>query len=193
MTENPLMLTVLAVVHWNRKQLPEQRADLYDAAVEYLLESRRELSEHPTQLRRECLQAVALRMFEDSEGVQRSLGRREAASVVAPMLGCAPREAEAFLEDEALYSGLLVSRTEGEVEFWHLTFQEYLAALELAMDDDYWARSRCRSSGALWRRVKVDISIAATGAQKAGSGEKAQRARLRKTGSRKSGIRTARW
>ena len=27
-------------------------------------------------------------------------------------------------------SGLLVSRTEGEVEFWHMTFQEYLAALE---------------------------------------------------------------
>jgi formylglycine-generating enzyme required for sulfatase activity len=140
-TQSPLMLTVLAVVHWNRRRLPEQRAELYDAAVEYLLESRREHSPHPTPLRRECLRAVAMRMFEDDDGVQRTLGRREAAAAVRELLGGTLDEAEAFLEDEELNSGLLVSRTEGEVEFWHLTFQEYLAALELSpLGDDAWRR-----------------------------------------------------
>ena len=137
---SPLMLTVLAVVHWNRKKLPEQRAELYDAAVDYLVESRRALTDHPTPLRRECLQAVAMAMFEDGEGVQRSLGRPEAAAAVMPVLGVSKDAAIAFLEGEELLSGVLVSRTEGEVEFWHLTFQEYLAALELSQDEGWWSR-----------------------------------------------------
>jgi formylglycine-generating enzyme required for sulfatase activity len=138
-TRSPLMLTVLAVVHWNKKRLPEQRAELYEAAVEYLLDSRKEHSKHEMPVRRECLQAIALRMFTDTEGVQRTLGRRDAARAVQALLGGTLPHAEAFVEDEELYSGLLVSRTEGEVEFWHLTFQEYLAARELSpLADDRW-------------------------------------------------------
>ena len=75
-TDTPLMLTVLAVVHWSQKRLPEQRVELYEAAVEYLLDSRKEMASFPTPLRREALQAVALAMFEHDEGVQRTLGRR---------------------------------------------------------------------------------------------------------------------
>ncbi len=137
---SPLMLTVLAVVHWNRRKLPEQRVELYQAALEYLFESRDQLAEHPATLRRECLQAVALAMFTDEEGVQRSFGREEAARAVLPVLGCdSLEEAVVFVEAEELYSGVLVSRAEGEVEFWHLMFQEYLAALELSNDEDCWA------------------------------------------------------
>jgi formylglycine-generating enzyme required for sulfatase activity len=142
MTANPLMLTVLAVVHWSRKKLPEQRAELYDAAVDYLVESRAKLAPIPNPLRKECLQAIALRMFEDPEGVRRTLGRAEAAEVIAPLLPgdwCEDRaRVLEFLEEEELHSGILVSRMEGEVEFWHLTFQEYLAALELSARDGYW-------------------------------------------------------
>ncbi len=137
---NPLMLTVVAVVHWNQKRLPEQRAELYEAAVNYLLESRREHSPHPATLRRECLQAVAISMFEDSDGVQRSLGRTDAAKAVRRVLPMSQTDALDFLENEELHSGVLVSRTEGEVEFWHLTFQEYLAALELSQAEDGWTR-----------------------------------------------------
>ena len=39
---NPLLLTVLAIVHWNRKRLPEQRVDLYDECVDVLLGQRKE-------------------------------------------------------------------------------------------------------------------------------------------------------
>jgi formylglycine-generating enzyme required for sulfatase activity len=138
MTESPLMLTMLAVVHWSRKKLPERRNELYEAATEYLLESRKEQSSFPTPQRREALQALALAMFTDEEGVQRSLGLPEASRAVAPLLQVEEEVALAFLDEEALQSGLLVSRTEGEVEFWHLSFQEYLAALELATGGDYW-------------------------------------------------------
>jgi formylglycine-generating enzyme required for sulfatase activity len=138
MTESPLMLTMLAVVHWNQKKLPERRNELYEAAVTYLLESRKDNSTFPAPQRREALQALALTMFTDKEGVQRSLGLLEAGRAVTPLLQASESEARAFLDEEALQSGLLVSRTEGEVEFWHLSFQEYLAALELATGGDYW-------------------------------------------------------
>ena len=137
LTESPLMLTMLAVVHWNQTKLPERRNELYEEAVKYLLESREEHSRFPAALRREALQALALAMFLDEEGVQRSLGLSEAAGAVAPVLEVDAEEARRFLDKESVHSGLLVSRTDGEVEFWHLTFQEYLAALELRTDG-YW-------------------------------------------------------
>lgn len=138
LTESPLMLTMLAVVHWNQKKLPERRNELYEQAVQYLLESRQTQSPIPTPQRKEALQALALAMFLDEEGVQRSLGMVEAGRAVAPVLQAEENRARVFLEEESLYSGLLVSRTDGEVEFWHLSFQEYLAALELATGGEYW-------------------------------------------------------
>ena len=39
---NPLLLTVIAIVHWNRKRLPEQRVDLYDECIDVLLGQRKE-------------------------------------------------------------------------------------------------------------------------------------------------------
>jgi len=138
MTESPLMLTMLAVVHWSQKKLPERRNELYEEAVKYLLESRKEQSSYPAPLRREALQALALEMFTDDEGVQRSFGLPEASRTIAPLLQVTEAEARAFLDEESLQSGLLVSRSEGEVEFWHLSFQEYLAALELRAGGDYW-------------------------------------------------------
>ncbi|MCP4532424.1 MAG: hypothetical protein GY831_14485, partial [Delftia sp.] len=40
MLRNPLMLTCLAVIHWNERRLPEQRAELLDAIVTWLLRAR---------------------------------------------------------------------------------------------------------------------------------------------------------
>ena len=36
MARNPVMLTALAVVHWNERRLPEQRADLYESILNWL-------------------------------------------------------------------------------------------------------------------------------------------------------------
>ena len=172
MTASPLMLTMLAVVHWNQKKLPEQRAELYDAAVEYLLDSRSDQASQPAPLRREVLQAVALAMFEHKEGVQRSLGLREAAEAATPVLGSSEQETALFLEDEALYSGLLVSRNEGELEFWHLSFQEYLAALELAASGEYWPGIREHLYDDRWNEV---VLLLAGCLRRQGGGRAAQR------------------
>jgi len=153
LTGNPLMLTVLAVVHWSRKKLPEQRAELYHEAVDVLLESRERVSEIPNPLRKRRLQAVALRMFEDPAGMRRTLDRERAAAATAPLLGGDAERAVAFLEDEELHSGILVSRGRGQVEFWHLTFQEYLAALEIASMTDYWGEIEPHMHKDQWSEV----------------------------------------
>ena len=36
MASNPVMLTALAVVHWNERRLPEQRAELYESIIKWL-------------------------------------------------------------------------------------------------------------------------------------------------------------
>jgi formylglycine-generating enzyme required for sulfatase activity len=72
---------------------------------------------------------------------------------VAPLLNADIESAQAHVEDEELHSGVLVSRTDREVEFWHPTFGEYLAALELAFEPDYWDRIRPRLFNARWNEV----------------------------------------
>jgi len=41
LARNPVMLPALAVVHWHQKQLPEQRADLYESIVDWLAKARK--------------------------------------------------------------------------------------------------------------------------------------------------------
>lgn len=36
MARSPVMLTALAVVHWNERRIPEQRADLYESIIRWL-------------------------------------------------------------------------------------------------------------------------------------------------------------
>ena len=55
MAGNPLLLTVMALVHARESELPEARALLYDKCVDVLLwlwERRKETADHPTDLLR---------------------------------------------------------------------------------------------------------------------------------------------
>jgi formylglycine-generating enzyme required for sulfatase activity len=133
MARNPVMLTALAVVHWNEKRLPEQRAALYDSVLTWLSISRqmrpgREEAERCLDLLRE----LALAMQVHPDGRQKSVSAGWAAEVLKQEFADMPERdrfgrALAFLEEEAADSGIIVER-EGEIEFWHLTFQEYMAA-----------------------------------------------------------------
>ena len=153
MTANPLMLTELAVVHWSRKKLPEQRGRA--------VRRRRRVSARVSRDAQRGAESAPARVspghrpphVRDPSGVRRTISRAEAAASVAPLLGVGRSEALAFLEDEELHSGIVVSRTEGEVEFWHLTFQEYLAALGLSVRDDYWSVIESRLHDDRWAEL----------------------------------------
>jgi len=126
MARNPVMLTALAVVHWNERRLPEQRADLYESILMWLARARekrpgRESAERCMTL----LQDLALAMQQHPKGRQVQVEKGWAAEVLPA----------AFVEQEEVDSGIIVSRG-SEVRFWHLTFQEYLAARAIAGQAD---------------------------------------------------------
>jgi len=166
---NPLLLTVIALVHRDRVKLPDRRAELYDEAIAVLLgkwdEARGVLLEEPilpdrpfdTTDRRLLLQSVALHMHEqgqkeiETEALQELLAR-----LFSPMV------TDATLVDKAVgrflrlieeRTGLLVARGDGVYTFSHLTFQEYLAALAVAARDDYVAYTLNHWNEGWWREV----------------------------------------
>lgn len=136
LARNPLMLTALAVVHWNERRLPEQRADLYESIITWLLRSR---EQRPGRLSSDkcsiILQHLALALQTHPQGRQVAVGRRWAAEAILsgfPQKNKAERfaAAEQFLSEEEVDSGIVIARG-NQITFWHPTFQEFLAAKAL--------------------------------------------------------------
>ena len=122
MARNPVMLTALAVVHWNERRLPEQRADLYESILLWLARARETRPGRVSAERcLELLQGLALAMQAHPKGRQVQV-EKGWVSKILPL---------AFVEQEEVDSGIIVSRG-ADVRFWHLTFQEYLAARAIA-------------------------------------------------------------
>jgi hypothetical protein len=155
---NPLLLTVIAIVHWNRKRLPEQRVELYDECVDVLLGQRKEaehiqigrraetFDEHREQQEREERSWVRKRFAEIAMHIQCEKSNQDEANKADLVKMLAPRfidrgasdheqaesRASLFLDRQEVRSGLLVSRREQSYRFVHLTFQEYLTAWHLS-------------------------------------------------------------
>jgi formylglycine-generating enzyme required for sulfatase activity len=139
---NPVMLTALAALHWNQTRLPDQRSELYESVLDWLAKARQQMPGRLSPV--ECLammQHLAYTMHSDPKGRQTEITRHAAARALAPRFRDVPDEAdrstaaERFLENEETDSGILVSRG-NTLRFWHLTFQEYLAAKALAWRDE---------------------------------------------------------
>ncbi len=158
LARNPVMLTALAVVHWNERRLPEQRADLYESIIKWLSRSR---EQRPGRLPAErcvvLLQELALAMQNHPDGRQVQVTKRWAAETIAREMNVAGQpqgiskdsieQAERFLDEEELDSGIVVGRG-NEICFWHPTFQEYLAAKAIA------SRLEAEQQRLLWGKQK---------------------------------------
>jgi formylglycine-generating enzyme required for sulfatase activity len=168
MARNPVMLTALAVVHWNEHRLPEQRADLYESIIRWLSRSRPRGAERPKSRRAvELLQELALRMQSHPDGMQTKVTQRWAAEQLAAewtppgqaVTKGSIAQAVEFLDAEELDSGIVVSRGR-DIQFWHRTFQEFLAARAIAarpdaeQEDILWGQP-ARFDQPEWREVML--------------------------------------
>ena len=108
------MLTALAVLHWNDKRLPEQRAELYESILLWLARAREKAGRERADTCLRLLGQLALGMQTEPRGRVRQIGKRRAAEFIAPELRDTReadrlRRAEQFLEQEEVDSGIVVA------------------------------------------------------------------------------------
>ena len=143
---NPLLLTILALMKRQGVTLPERRVQLYDQYVSTLLSQwnrarslsgrgvGRDLDDVQT-LR--LLAPLALWMHETNPGVglvKREDLRRKLTAMLTELHDPDPlHAAQTFLEDVREHAALLLERGPEEYGFIHLTFEEYLSAVALAL------------------------------------------------------------
>ncbi len=158
LANNPLLLTVMAIVHFNVGTLPERRADLYNAATELLLgwdkRMGRELQAPPPWLddltaaqRRLPLEELAFD-FQENRVIEQP--RAQVLPIVAGnfLAGSSPDAQEAALTRADEYLKWVTDRTYvlqnigGVIRFYRKPFQEYLAARRLARKPDLQGRVR---------------------------------------------------
>jgi predicted NACHT family NTPase len=159
---NPLLLSIVALVHRYRAHLPDRRVDLYNECAEVLLEHWEAAKGLAGQLllaqKRAVLQALALAMHK-AEVCQ--LPRAELDRLVAGYLlqvdggRAKATDVALFLNEVRERSGLLVEQEMGTYAFSHLTFQEYLAACEIASSEDEAERASLvdNATSEWWREV----------------------------------------
>lgn len=172
---NPLLLTVMAVVHTHRNELPEERAPLYEEAVEVLLHhwERTKAQRHGGESRllaqlaeggvsrndlRDLLEELAWTAHERGGGDEGVTGIPEAElrdGLARLHRGHDARLwAAAVVETLRLRAGLLLEREGGVFTFPHRSFQEYLAGLRLVRRGEFAREARALArQGAFWREV----------------------------------------
>ncbi|MBA3471338.1 MAG: HEAT repeat domain-containing protein [Herpetosiphonaceae bacterium] len=164
---NPLLLTILALIHRQGKSLPRRRIELYDLYARTLLESwnrARSLSGHIVGKALDVLDTVKVmaplalwlhsarpdgtaRFAELQRELRRIFTEREASDP--------EREALQWLIDVREHSGLLVERGADAWGFIHRTFQEYFAARAVAVlpAEERFARIRPHLHNPGWQEV----------------------------------------
>ncbi|MDX9993271.1 MAG: SUMF1/EgtB/PvdO family nonheme iron enzyme [Anaerolineales bacterium] len=165
---NPLLLTVIALVHRYRAELPERRSELYEEAVEVLLwhwdrakglDDEQNLGSVKLDSgdRRSFLEPVAFWMHERN---RREIELADLRALLFPRLKNmtgddqrASRATDNFLRVISERSGLLIERGMGIYGFAHLTFQEYLAARTLAGREDMLEYTLKVLPNPWWREV----------------------------------------
>jgi formylglycine-generating enzyme required for sulfatase activity/energy-coupling factor transporter ATP-binding protein EcfA2 len=173
---NPLLLTVMALVHTHKGRLPDARALLYEDTVDILLWRWEQIKvggdEKAPHLRRLLLEVgrsdVDLKRVlwklafqahrEGGAADKEALGDISELQLQDALLSLHPdgsRDwAHEVIQSMKLRAGLLLERAPGTFTFPHRTFQEYLAGAHLSTQADFAKQSGLLMvEGAFWREV----------------------------------------
>lgn len=147
LTRNPLLLTIVGVIHRYEADLPEDRLMLYDKATEALLHTWDNVrgipdSDFGLENKRRFLEKVGfqLQSMEKGDEAGTLIERYELHEILleefCKVFNCDKRDArgkvDQFLEHIRLRAGLLTEMGPDRFGFVHKTFQEYFAAKWIA-------------------------------------------------------------
>ena len=158
LARNPLILSLIALVHYQRTRLPQGRAKLYQDCLEILLEQwdsvdkEMEVKGPSLGAKQTILQEIAY--YFHSEGLTEA-GREDLEALIEPLLpdlDC-PTDATETLRQIEERSGILVSRAIDRYVFAHRTLQEYLVARELASKPEKGAAVLTHLRDEPWREI----------------------------------------
>ena len=133
LVDTPLMVRLLLIVHYNERKLPDERAKLFEKAINALIqvdygreEEVRQTLAANWEMRREMSQHLAFHMHQQ--------GRDQGREIDEPVLKASLKSEPEFLShiDDFLSHirnrGGLLEERDGAYRFIHLAFQEFLAA-----------------------------------------------------------------
>ncbi len=143
-TQNPLLLTALCILYQDNKGIQAQRVELYYRIVRNML-YRRFRRTHDLEKASRVEDYLKLLAFYMQERNIKSIDIGAAKDVlrrIFPAGDMEPieyrRHIDALFDDIEPRCGLLKRLSDGEIEFFHLTFQEFLAARHMVyMEIDY--------------------------------------------------------
>ena len=166
---NPLMLTILCMVHHQDRNLPRRRADLYAKCVRVLVEHWRkemrdlqQVSSFDPEAAEGILSSVAWWLHEKENRTSQTL--EELGSVATKALADLAsgaglgRDGTEFIRRMRDESGILAMWNAGQCGFLHLIFQEYLAGLHAAREGQ--AEVLVQHVGASWWREVILVAVA---------------------------------
>ncbi len=142
---NPLLLTILALMKRQGVTLPERRVELYEHYVRTLLSGwnrargldRSDLAEPDVVETLRSLAPLALWMHTEDPGMglvgAEPLQRKLDELFTKAKAPDPTRAARAFLDDVHKHTGVLIERGNRRYGFAHLTFEEYLCGVAMAM------------------------------------------------------------
>ena len=155
----PLLLSMIATLYHLGKSLPERRADLYEKAVWNLLQRRygpRGRTNGSEGLVREMRQALMkIARWIHTSGDVRNISERDLLRLLNEVESPGWRDwasADKIAVDLGAHSGLL-TMSDGNFQFIHLGFQEFLTARAIAFDDDPLATLKPYALDSAWREV----------------------------------------
>ncbi|UCH95557.1 MAG: HEAT repeat domain-containing protein [Candidatus Aminicenantes bacterium] len=176
---NPLMISIIAIIYEEEGKLPQRRADLYERTIDVLLDkwdaARKIKNQFPKKKKEFFLRKLALRIHSQK---QRTILEKEIFKEItrySAWIGLKKDDARPFLEEIWKRSYILRQVSMDTYEFFHLSFQEYLTALELKNQEEgmttiishlfepWWEESILlyagisRDAGPLIKRVQKEV------------------------------------
>lgn len=171
LARNPLLLTIMALVHRGEADLPKQRALLYNKCVEAFMISRnkaKDLLSYDEDEIRACHQFIGYWMHKQAESIEgdavgfyfgelrenlfKDMRRRHPDSEIS--CDALEKKVDEFFDAARKRVGLLVERGEGIWAFGHRSFQEYFAACYISQNtygiDELWPKIRDKIEKSHW-------------------------------------------